>query len=136
MTKASDVKSVSAYSVADILSAKGWMPEAGDEITGKVVFLEMSDNSNSEYPAYPIITIERDENGDLVKVHAFHSILRDGLKKVRPSVGSLITVKYAGKVASKNKDAKGESREYHSYVVFDPTAEVVSAEINWDDVPF
>lgn len=111
-----------------ILGAKGWLPDAGDTITGKVARISMSDNSTSEYPAYPIVTVKRDDNGEYVAVHAFHTLLRDGLRKLRPGIGAPLMITYVGKVAGKN------DRDYHNYVVVDPTVPV-DTTINWDDVP-
>lgn len=115
-------------SVVDIATAPAWRPEVGGNLTGAVAHREIR---TTEYGTYPIVYI--DAEGTLTAVHAFHQTLRDGFKELAPNRGDFVSLTYVGVKESKNKDAKGESRKYHHYVVVDPDSELDGAELTWDD---
>jgi hypothetical protein len=80
-------------------NAPAWRPEEGDIIEGKVVSIDQ--RPAGDYPAYWIITLEKDD-GSREAVHAFHSVLEQELKRIRPQVGHRIAIKYLGKKQGRN----------------------------------
>lgn len=94
--------------------APAWMPEPGTTIKAEVIGLRMG---QSEYGAYPIV-IYRQESGDVVAVHAFHTTLRETLQELGTTIGKWQYVSYDGKRASRTrKDSNGEPVQYHLYDV-------------------
>ena len=92
--------------------APAWRPDAGDEISGRVVQL---DARESDYGPYPILTLE-DEGGTQVAVHCVHGVLRREIaRRYEPTaiVGQQMRIKYEGK--QKTRDGK---RDFHNYRVF------------------
>jgi len=73
--------------------ADAWRPDPGDKIVGHVVELRAHEN---QYGTYPIVTLVTDDDEE-VAVHAFHTTLRNGLKRARVEIGDHIAIKYLGK---------------------------------------
>lgn len=84
---------------------KGWKPQPGDMLIGTI--LEIG-TATSTYGEYPLIVVDAD--GGPVAVHAFHSVLRNELKRLSPSEGDRLGIKYLGRV-------QGNDQTYESYTV-------------------
>lgn len=96
-----------------IRTAPAWLPPVGSRLTSTVVTIRIG---QSEWGVYPVLIVE-DANGTMHSIHAFHTLLRNQLKELRPMPGTLITVAYIGKVTrTEDEVAKGKN-EYHNYVV-------------------
>jgi hypothetical protein len=71
---------------------------------------------------YPLLEVETDD-GEVVAVHAFHTVLKNELAKKRPDVGDRVGIKYLGTPPGKN---------YESYrVVIERTT---ASSPNWDAI--
>src|SRR5262245_18055378 len=80
--------------------ADGWKPGVGDSIKGVVTEINVREGN---WGPYPILTLQRDD-GERVVVHAFHFVLQDELRRIRPQVGHRIGIKYLGRPEGKNYD--------------------------------
>jgi hypothetical protein len=89
--------------------APGWRPNPGDAIAGTVVAL--AERVASASSAYPVVTL-RQEDGEPVALHAFHTVLRHELKAHNPAVGDTLAVKYLG-----TRQGARPYRPYHAYRV-------------------
>ena len=99
--------------------APAWRPEPGDKLIGEVV--EIGQRSG-EWGAYPIVTVRQDDGQELA-LHAFHTVAANELAKARPQIGERIAIKYAGQRAG----ADGRTK-YHAYRV---AVERDAAAFNW-----
>jgi len=90
--------------------APGWKPEPGDTVMGTVKAL---DNGYSQWGEYKIVTLIQ-ENGEEVAVHAFHTVLENALKRIRPVPGDKIAIRYVGEQTPKG-DPNG--KPFHVYQV-------------------
>lgn len=109
-------------SIADALDrdyASAWRPEAGDKLIGTVSLL--SEREGYDGDPYPIVTVKTD-TGEEWAFHAFHTVAKNELAKLRPQVGDQIGIKYIGRV----KSANGRS-SYHAYRISNSSARGV----NW-----
>lgn len=85
-------------------SAKGWKPEPGDEIRGRVLAVKIGSSDvgvkqGEPLKEYPILFVMRDGatlDDFAVAVHAFHSILRNELMSQRPEFGDAVYIKALG----------------------------------------
>jgi hypothetical protein len=123
-----------------IASARGWRPAPGDNVTGTIVKLDMLDSG--AYGPYPAVTIETND-GKFVVIHAFHTLLWDGLAGLDVKSGDTITVAYVGRIMFGETvvGKKGEETyipdpskaDYEHYVVLpgDGTAVPSSGPIDW-----
>lgn len=116
-------------------NAPAWRPEEGDIIEGKVVSIDQ--RPAGDYPAYWIVTIEKDD-GTREAVHAFHSVLEQELKRIRPQVGHRIAVKYLGKKQGRNYSyanykAATEHKPDVEWGTPDPEQDPVQSDIPADD---
>jgi hypothetical protein len=101
---------------------EGWRPEEGESLTGKVVSV---DTRPSDYgDDYPLVEVER-ENGEVVAVHGFHSVLKRELARLRPAPGDTIGIKYFGK-------AQGRNQTYEKYRVIVERASGQVQSPDWD----
>jgi hypothetical protein len=73
----------------------GWTPREGDKLVGRVLNIETG-GQGSQYGSYPLLLIRRDGDGQLVNVHAFHTVLRTELGRKAVGVGDRIGIKYMG----------------------------------------
>lgn len=90
-------------SLADRLdrgTAPGWKPEVGDSIVGTIVDIDERDSAYGE-GTYPVLTIRRDDDGEEVAVHCFHSVLKSEIARKRPQVNDAIGIRYLGIPAGK-----------------------------------
>ena len=116
-----------------VRSAKGWLPEPGDQIDGKVVkIIPRKTVLEGKTRVYPMIILNTGEP-DYTAIHAFHSILLEQLKEAKLSPGDDLTIVYQGKEESKKLNAKGEPREYHSYIAIVNGGQDDSVEFDWDN---
>lgn len=113
--------------VMDFGGADGWRPEPGDTITIEVTNLTIAE---SEYGVYPLVEgLVKAENGTNTKVgekvamHAFHTVLRKDLARIRPEIGNELTVTYHGRKGEGGKYKQG----YETYTVTSP-----QYKFNWD----
>ena len=81
--------------------------EAGDEIAGTVVRLDVAD---TEYGPQRIVVIDTGD-GELRSIWLLHDALLSQMKKLKPQAGDVIAVRYLGKQKS------GNGRSYHAYTV-------------------
>jgi hypothetical protein len=87
--------------------ADAWRPDPGDKLVGEIVELGQRAGYNDE--PYPIVTIKQDDGVELA-FHAFHTVARNELAKLRPQIGQRLAVRYEGE----KQGADGKSR-YHAY---------------------
>lgn len=92
--------------------APAWRPENdGDSILGVITAIAMG---HSEFGTYPIITILT-ADGEMLAVHGFHTILKQRLIEIRPSVDEILGVKYLGHVLP--EDGTKNVNDYYAYKV-------------------
>lgn len=92
---ARDKSALSPSDVATLMAdAKGWQPEAGDEVEGPVLGVRwgFSELKNDHYPIVFILL----ESGDAVAVHGFQTILNNELRQLRPMPGEVLFIKCLG----------------------------------------
>lgn len=121
-------------------SAPSWRPEPGQTLTGRLIGARKAEGG--EYGAYPVAIFENVSDGSYVAVHAFHTLLKDGLAKLSPKKDDVVTMHYVGYQEtneSKKKYGPGTENEkdrtfYHNYVVFagDGSDDVESDEFDAD----
>ena len=102
----------------DLEFPEAWRPKVGDCLIGTVV---STDERDGEYGTYPIVTVET-RDGKRLAVHAFHTVARGELARLRPKVGDEIGIKYHG------KDAE---RGYERYTM---RVDRPGAEPDWDRI--
>jgi hypothetical protein len=121
-----------------LAKAPAWRPAPGDTFTGKLAGIRIGDNG--DYGPYPVVVFKNVDDDGYTAVHAFHTLLRDGLLKLAPKMDDEVSIHYVGEV-EKNSSAtafnagliKEKDREfYHDYVVFG--AEVDNTVLGWDQV--
>lgn len=100
--------------------AAAWKPTPGAELIGTVA--EISSRTGS-FGTYPIVTV-REDSGDELAFHAFHTVAQNELSKLRPEVGAHISVRYDGK-----RTPKSGRGSYYSYEI---TMDRPAAEFSWD----
>lgn len=71
---------------------EAWMAEPGETLIGTIVDLQ---DRTSKFGAYPAITVRKDD-GEELTFHAFRSVAKSELAKVRPVVGDRIGILYIG----------------------------------------
>lgn len=117
----SDASSTVSTDMDDMLDQldrehEAWRPEPGDKIVGILVDIHEVDdaykdtNSNRE-PTYPMLTLDLPD-GRMLDVHAFHTILRNEIRRRHPQIGDVVGIKYLGQA----EKAAGDTREpFHNY---------------------
>jgi hypothetical protein len=123
-----DVNDIEAYfNRKNVRQAPAWMPEPGSTMKGEVIGLKMG---TGDYGPYPIIvyrvilsTDADTKAGDVVSVHAFHTLLRESMKEKGTNLGSVQWITYDGKRETNDSkkarklDPTAELKEYHLYDV-------------------
>lgn len=86
---------------------EGWRPEAGDLLIGTIddIGSRISDFNGEPYP---ILTIEL-ADGSYIAAHCFHSVLRNEIESLQPSIGDEIGIKFEGTKEPKGGVKKGMS---------------------------
>jgi hypothetical protein len=112
-------------------SADAWRPEPGDKLIGTVVGFDQRTSSYDDTP-YPVVTVDIEDGstekrqpiapGTEKAWHAYHTVPRNELSKLRPQVGERLGVAYYGKGP--------KSYERYRVIVDRP-----KAQINWDAIP-
>jgi hypothetical protein len=99
---------------AELANAPAIRLEEGETISGEVVQIA---RRVSDYGEYPVITMKLND-GSLGTLHAFHMIVQDRLKELKPQKGDILFVAYAGERTKNNPTAdevaKGRDK-YHLY---------------------
>ena len=90
--------------------AEAWSPEPGGTIAGTVVSIDARDGGYGPCPIVTIATVEA-----FIAFHAFHSVAKNELAKLRPQVGEKLVIVYNGK-----RNSKSGRGSYHSYSVSMP----------------
>lgn len=98
-----------------LATAPGWRPEAGDKLE-KVEVVRLSLGEDSGYGQYPIVTYLKDD-GTYVRVHAFHTLLRERLAELKTTIGSVQNLQYIGRRTANTAKANGDVTEYELYYV-------------------
>lgn len=96
-------------------TAPPWMPETGDILTGTVIGFRIGRDTG--YGEYPIIVYKKDD-GSYTAVHAFHTLLRDMLKELKPTPGVTQIITYLGVQEKRNATDDEKARgldKYHMY---------------------
>lgn len=99
--------------------AEAWKPEAGDKLIGEILDLDERESNYDDQP-YPLVTVLSDD-GEERAFHAFHTVARRELGRLRPRIGERIGIAYHG------RHAKG----YERYVI---KLDRVPKSPNWDRV--
>ena len=86
--------------------AAGWRPEPGDTLIGEIIDLS---ERTGDYEPYPIVTVQPEGGGDPVAVHAFHSVIKREVSKLKPNIGDKVGFKYLGEGTSKDGKTKYQS---------------------------
>ena len=94
-------------------TAKAWRPEPGDTLAYEVVQLKMG--ADAGYGTYPIIVGKNMDTGEPVAIHAFHTMLREGLRDAGCDIGKRLITSYIGEETKNKPNAKGEFEKYHMY---------------------
>jgi len=107
-------------SLQDRLQAKTetWKPKPGDTLIGTL--LEITERE-SEFGVYPLLIVET-EDGDEIVFHAFHTVAKNELGRLAPSVGDQIGIIYGG---------KDEDRKYEKYRVVLDRVRSESKPVDW-----
>lgn len=101
-----------------VAKAPAWMPAPGDVMVATVIGLSMREG---DYDPYPCVTYRKDD-GSVVNVHAFHTLLRERLAELKTNMGSKHILTYNGTRDKNQLNAKGETESYHDYYVEDYNA--------------
>jgi hypothetical protein len=89
--------------------AAAWRPEAGDQLIGEVV--EIGQRNGYDDRPYPIITVRQDD-GEELAFHAFHTVAVNELAAAKPQIGERIGIVYRGQ-----KVARDGRTKFHAYRV-------------------
>lgn len=102
--------------------ASAWIPQAGDEVTGKVLHIQMAGIPKKEggYGRYPLVEFRVnkgtkggvDISGTEISIHAFHGTLEGSLREQKVQPGEDYTISYRGK-----RSGGRFGRGYHVYKV-------------------
>jgi hypothetical protein len=122
----------------ELLTSKAWRPEPGDTLIGEIVGFRsgVSEHKSVRFPdgIYPIVIIRPKDGGDTVSVHAFHTLLVDGLQEIKVAKGMRVAINYDGRHLKNSaadipeKDRK-DSDHYEMYFVADLDALATDTEI-------
>lgn len=98
-------------------TAPAWRPEPGTTMAGTVEGFRIGRDTG--YGEYPIVVYKLD-NGEVVSVHAFHTLLRDQLKELGTKKGKRQIIHYGGlqkKTKATDEEREKGRDEYHMYYV-------------------
>jgi len=100
--------------------ATAWKPDPDGLLIGEVVELSERDGG---FGSYPIITVKQDD-GELLAFHAYHTVAASQLAAARPAIGARIGIRYKGKI-----DGGGTHGSYHGYRIV--TDHPAGTSIDW-----
>ena len=105
---------------------EGWRPTEGSTLTGPISGFDLgwSDQKGKSYPI--VIVADQSQNGKLIAVHAFHSVLVRRLKQLRPEAGEVITIVYHGQQPSKDGQ--------RTISLYSASIEGREAAMDWDSI--
>ena len=121
---------------ARINGARAWKPAkdrtADEMLTGTVVAITRR-GEGGEYGVYPCVVVDTGAE-TFTAFHAFHTVAKEQLKKLKPSAGeSICIVAHPPQKANKRKDVNGDPVVYTAYTIFNPDQEDEAvAEFDWD----
>lgn len=98
---------------AQLAQAPAWRPQPNDFLSG--VILGFRVGSTTEYGEYPVLVIQSD-SGPL-SFHAFHGVVRERLRELKPKKGDVLTVQYSGKKEVTEEEEKAGKKAYHKYYI-------------------
>lgn len=104
------------FRMREMATAPAWRPEPDTTIAAEVVGLRMGE---SGYGPYPIV-IYRLDSGEIVSVHAFHTLLRERLRELGTTIGKRQFISYMGKREKSNATPEEKEKgldQYHMYFV-------------------
>jgi hypothetical protein len=107
---------------------ESWIPEKkGDTIVGVLV---SASTAPTQFGPAPVLHLATDE-GDR-SVWLFYETLKSEFRRLRPTAGEKVAIRYLGKIKAKNPTA-GKSDTYHAYrlAVDRPLG---SQKLDWDDL--
>jgi hypothetical protein len=99
-------------------TAPAWRPEPNTTIVGTVIGMNMRE---SGYGPYPMITYRLD-TGEVINLHAFHTLIRNSLAEAKTDIGKRQFVTYLGIQEKNNATAEEKEKgldKYHMYFVLD-----------------
>lgn len=117
--KAEDVAIEAYFARVQQATAPAWRPEPGETLAFEVLKLKMGPDSG--YGPYPIFVVKELESGDIVAIHAFHTMLRERFREMGVKPGFKGVVTYLGervKNSAKDDDDRPDDR-YHMYYAED-----------------
>jgi hypothetical protein len=101
-------------------TAKGWRPEAGSEIRGRVLAVKIGtseiDGTAREYPIVFILPDNADADTEAVAVHAFHAVLLNELRSARPEFGDRLFIRALGDLGREAPKGRDPSQIYAVHV--------------------
>lgn len=95
--------------LSDLLDrrVKGWRPQPGEKLIGQVVNIETA-GEDSPFGSYPLLTILKPD-GDLIRVHCFHTVLKNEIRRKNVVPGTRLGIKY---------DGRREGRDFGSFEAY------------------
>ena len=97
----------------------------------------------SKFGAHLVVTVQREDDGEIVSVHALHTSLRNQIAEADPKPGDRIGVKYVGERTSEKGKRKGTTYKEFRVRVDSPNRSAQDvlrsiglAEEDEDDMPF
>jgi hypothetical protein len=101
-----------------------WIPQPGDNLKGHITYIALGgvakrDGGFGLYPILEIQVIQGTRDGEELKpdqtvnVHAFHSTLQSGLRRMNAQPGDRVSIVYAGQKTEGGRFEKG----FHLYRV-------------------
>ena len=102
-----------------IASAPAWRPvDSGDSITGTILGFRTVEHD--EYGSSPVVILANPDGTDPVAVYLFHTMLKDAFFDLKPGVGEVVTVAYAGKKlkSGKKEGSTDKTDYYHHFLLF------------------
>lgn len=101
--------------------SEAWKPAPGDTLIGRVTELDTRVTVHGEYP---LVVLET-EDGRLVGVHGFHTVLKSELARRRPAIGDRIGIRF---------DGNPPGKDYKSYRVVVDHAQPRDTGPDWDRI--
>lgn len=105
------------FAMKDRDTAPAWRPDPDTMMAGELQGFRIGPDNG--YGTYPIMIYKLD-NGQVISVHAFHTLLRESLKEMHPKKGDRHLIHYAGKQETNASIKKGDNSDrqyYHMYYI-------------------
>jgi hypothetical protein len=103
-----------------------WRPDKddSDKLVGKIISI---DRGTGEYDPYPLLVIEQDD-GEEKAVHAFHTVLKNELLRLKPQIGERIGIKFLGEQKTK------PGSKFSSFIGYRVTVDRDGGSFNWESI--